>query len=125
MTSRILIVDDQALVRNHFQRTLEKENYEITIAEHGREGLELAQKEAFDLIFTDLNMPFVSGLEMIKSIRGGSGPNKDTKIVMVSSDAAMSSKLKAKEIGASGWITKPIEGEKLLQQTKQLLQLKS
>ncbi len=121
MTHKLLIVDDQALVRNHFERTLENEDVEMTFAEHGRQGIEFANEHKFDLIFTDLNMPFVSGLEMIKTIRSGEGPNKDTRIVMVSSDAGMESKLKAKELGASGWITKPIDSDKLLKQTKQLL----
>lgn len=121
MSRKLLIVDDQALVRNHFERTLENEDVEMTFAEHGRQGIEFANEAKFDLIFTDLNMPFVSGLEMIKAIRSGDGPNKETRIVMVSSDAGMESKIKAKELGASGWITKPIDSEKLLKQTKQLL----
>ena len=120
MSHKILVVDDQALVRNLFRKTLEASGYTVYTAEHGKFGWEAAKKEKYDLILTDLNMPYINGMDMITLIRDGS-TNADTTIIMISSDATADRKLKAKEVGANGWITKPVQKDQLLKLVQHIL----
>jgi two-component system, chemotaxis family, chemotaxis protein CheY len=113
MTHKILVVDDQALVRNHFKRTLEAEGFDVELAENGKFGWKMALKANYSLILTDLNMPYLNGIEMTKLIRKDS-LNLQTPIIMISSDATEDRKKFAKEAGANGWITKPIEAVQLI-----------
>lgn len=117
----ILVVDDQALVRNLFDRVLKAEGHEVTLCENGQQGYEAAMKTAFDLIFTDHNMPFLGGIEMIEMLRNSEGPNRTTPMLMASSDATPERKQKAKEAGATGWITKPVPAEKILKLAEAVL----
>jgi two-component system, chemotaxis family, chemotaxis protein CheY len=120
MTHKILVVDDQALVRNHFQRTLEAEGFEVDVAENGKFGWKMALKETYSLILSDLNMPYINGIDMIKLIRKES-LNMQTPAVMISSDATEDRKRIAKEAGANGWITKPVSAEQLIKLAKTVI----
>lgn len=76
MSKSVLIVDDSASIRDSITFTLEPEGYDVTVAEHGQDGLEKVQKENFDLIITDLNMPIMNGFDFIRGARAtasGSG----------------------------------------------------
>jgi two-component system, chemotaxis family, chemotaxis protein CheY len=120
MSSKILIVDDQALVRNHFQRTLEAEGFSVEMAENGKFGWKMALKQNYSLILTDLNMPYINGIDMIKLIRKDS-LNMQTPIIMISSDATDDRKNFAKKAGANGWITKPVSAEQLIKLAKTVI----
>ena len=113
--TKILVVDDSPLVQKLFKRALEKHGFEADISENGREALVFVEKTQYDLIFTDLNMPFINGIDFTKKVRLLDN-YKDTPIVLVSSDAMPERKKEAKEAGASGWITKPLDGDKILAQ---------
>jgi CheY-like chemotaxis protein len=113
--TKILIVEDSPMVQKLFLRALQKHGFDADISENGREALQLVVKTQYDLIFTDLNMPFVNGIDFTKKMRLLEN-YKDTPIVLVSSDAMPANKQEAKLAGASGWITKPFDSDKILAQ---------
>ncbi len=69
MKSRILVVDDEESIREFLEIMLRKEGYEVTTAEDGAKGLEIIKKKNFDLVISDLQMPNMTGLELLKNVR--------------------------------------------------------
>ncbi len=120
MAKKILILEDSVMVLNIFKRALEQLGYDVDTCENGREGLAAVEKAQYDLIFTDLNMPFINGVDFVRRVRTMDN-YKETPIVLVSSDAVASRKSDAKEAGASGWITKPFDAAKIQAQVEHFL----
>jgi two-component system response regulator PilR (NtrC family) len=107
---RILIVDDNKELREILQEYLKGEGHDAEGAANGREALERQHQEPFDLIITDLNMPEVPGMELIKTIRK---ENQDTEFVIITGYASMDSAVEAVRIGAFDYIVKPFRMEEL------------
>ena len=80
MAKRILVVDDDQAVRNSFELALEDLGYELDTAETGEKGLEMGKANKYDLIYLDLRLPGMSGVEVLHEIRKG---NKDTPIYII------------------------------------------
>jgi len=111
---RILIVDDSAMLRDMLIYALEEGGYkDIAFATNGLEGLQKAKKEQFDLIISDVNMPQMNGLEMIKEIRKIPNYSK-TPILVLTTERGKEMKEQGKEAGATGWIVKPFVPDQLL-----------
>lgn len=120
MGKTVLTIDDSAAVRQMVSFTLEPEGYEVVEAENGADGLEKLRSARPALVITDLNMPVMNGLEFITQARGdaaGSG----IPIVMLTTESAPEMKAKGKEAGATGWLNKPFDADKLIAVTKKLL----
>ena len=120
MSKTILTIDDSASVREMVTFTLEPEGYSMVEAENGQDGLDKLRAAKPDMVITDLNMPVMNGLEFIENARGdaaGSG----IPIVMLTTESAPEMKAKGKEAGATGWINKPFDADKLIAVTKKLL----
>ena len=120
MSKTILTIDDSKAVREMVSFTLEPEGYNVVEAENGAEGLDQLRASKPDMVITDLNMPVMNGLEFISNARGdaaGSG----IPIVMLTTESAPEMKAKGKEAGATGWINKPFDADKLVAVTKKLL----
>jgi len=111
---KILIVDDSAMLRDMLIYALNEGGYEnVVSATNGAEGLEKIRKEQFDLIISDVNMPEMNGLEMIKEAR--KLPNyAKTPILVLTTERGEDMKQKGKEVGATGWIVKPFVPDQLL-----------
>jgi two-component system, chemotaxis family, chemotaxis protein CheY len=120
--TKILIVDDSPMVQKLFKRELEKHGFEADVSENGREALGFVAKNQYELIFTDLNMPFINGIDFTRKVRLLEN-YKDVPIVLVSSDSMPERKKEAKDAGASGWITKPFDSEKILAQVKHFISI--
>lgn len=69
MSKRILVIDDEEAIRKSFLLALEESGYEVDTAESGEAGIEMQRKTKYDLIFLDLNMPGISGVETLREIR--------------------------------------------------------
>jgi two-component system response regulator PilR (NtrC family) len=69
MKAKILVVDDEESIREFLEIMLRKEGYEITLAEDGQKAKELLQKKSFDMIISDLQMPNMTGIELLKYVR--------------------------------------------------------
>lgn len=109
---KILTVDDSASMRQMIAFTLERAGYNVVQAEDGRDGLAKMSAE-IDLVLTDLNMPNMNGLELTRQIRANAG-YKFTPVVLLTTESQVEKKAEGKAAGATGWIVKPFEPEKLL-----------
>jgi two-component system chemotaxis response regulator CheY len=109
---KIMTVDDSASMRQMIAFTLERAGYEVLQAEDGKDGLAKLSGE-IDLFLTDLNMPNMDGLEFTRQIRAHER-YKFIPIVLLTTESQAEKKLEGKAAGATGWIVKPFEPEKLL-----------
>ncbi len=120
MAKKILSVDDSASVRQMVTFALETAGYETVQAEDGREALALLKTTTVDMIVTDLNMPNLNGIDLIKQVRAL--PNfKFVPIVLLTTESEDSKKAEGKAAGATGWIVKPFKQDQLLAVVKKLL----
>ena len=102
----VLVIDDEASVRESIRRFLEDGGYVVRQAEDGRVGLELFKQEPTDLVLVDLRMPEVDGLEVLSQIVGMS---PDTPVMVVSGTGVLRDAIEALRLGAWDFLTKPIE----------------
>ena len=120
MTKTVLSVDDSASVRQMVKLTLAGAGYEVIQACDGAEGLEKARGAAADVVLTDLNMPGMNGLALIRELRK-LPTYTGVPIVLLTTESDAERKQQAKAAGATGWITKPFQPEQLLSVTKKVL----
>lgn len=113
MAKKILAVDDSPTIRQLVKMTLSRAGYEVTEAEDGAKGLQKASAEAFDMVLSDINMPQMTGIEMLRSLRK-LDQYKFTPIVLVTTESQPEKKAEGKAAGATGWIVKPFEPDQLL-----------
>ncbi len=111
---KILIVEDSMMVRMTVKRTLISVDFEVVEAKDGAEGLAKAQADSYDLILTDLNMPNMDGLTMIKNIRQLPG-YAETPIVMLTTESGEDKKSIGHGSGVSAWLVKPFEPDHLIE----------
>jgi two-component system nitrogen regulation response regulator NtrX len=108
---RILVVDDEAAIRDSLKMTLEYEGYEVTLCATGEEGVKLIERESPDLVFLDIKMPGMDGLEVLQKLRH---LTDTTPIVVISGHADIRTAIEATRLGAFDFIEKPLERERLL-----------
>ena len=120
--NKILVIDDERAIRNTLKEILEFENYSVTLAEDGKQGLMLAQDQVFDLIFSDIKMPEMDGIELLTALREA---EVDCPIVMISGHGNIETAVEAIRNGAFDFIVKPIDLNRLLITTKNALERKS
>ncbi|MGY2052872.1 response regulator [Methylobacterium sp. JK268] len=109
----VLAVDDSPSIRQMIKLVLGPAGHTVVEAGDGAEGLAKARSGPVDLVITDLNMPVMDGLEMIKGLRGVASLT-GVPILFLSTESDDGVKQKAKAAGATGWITKPFKPEQLL-----------
>jgi two-component system chemotaxis response regulator CheY len=110
---QVLTVDDSASVRQMVSFTLRNAGYGVSEAVDGRDGLEKARAQKFDLIITDLNMPNVDGIGLITGARQLPGYGF-TPILMLTTESQPEKKDAGRKAGATGWIVKPFQAEQLI-----------
>ena len=114
MPKKILVVDDSAAIRQSISFILKQEGYETVEATDGQEALNmLGSIEALDLIITDVNMPNLDGIGFIRKARE-IAKFKFTPILVLTTESQGSKMNEGKEAGATGWIVKPFNADKLL-----------
>ena len=114
MKKFVLTVDDSRTIREMVGFTLKNAGFEVLEAEDGVQALELLKTNQPDVIITDLNMPNMDGLTLIKHIRE-LAKFKSTPILMLTTEYTDEKKAAGREAGATGWLVKPFNPEKLLQ----------
>ncbi|HVN72462.1 MAG TPA: response regulator [Desulfomonilia bacterium] len=120
MSKTILCVDDSASIRQLITFTLQKEGYDLVEAVDGRDALEKVKAKPVGMVITDLNMPNMDGIELIRALR--SDPEfKFTPIIMLTTESSTTKKDAGREAGATGWIVKPFKPEQLVAVIKRLL----
>lgn len=104
---KILVVDDEAPLREILQRGLtQMGGYYVEVAQNGQEAIEKMEKEIFDLILTDLMMPEMNGMELLKIIKG---TRPDIPVIMMTAYGSIDTAVEAMKIGANDYITKPVD----------------
>ena len=119
--AKILVVDDERSIRNTLKEILEFEGYEVHLAEDGQQGVSMALAEDFDLIYSDVKMPEMDGLDLLKAIRD----KVKAPIVLISGHGNIETAVEAIKKGAWDFIEKPLDLNRLLVTTKNALERQS
>lgn len=117
--SKIVLAEDNSTLSLLLKFRLEKEGYDLLMAEDGKEAISLIEDHRPDLILTDIMMPFVSGLEVISHVRNKL--NTDTPVIVFSSAGQEEMVLKAFNLGANDFMGKPFSPNELVLRVKRLL----
>ena len=117
MSRKVLTVDDSATIRQALNVALAGAGYEVVEATDGIDALRKLAVDKVDMVVTDLNMPNMNGVDLIREIRNRPG-NRFTPIVMLTTESEHKKKQEGKAAGASGWIVKPFRPEQLLSVVK-------
>lgn len=118
--NRILLVEDEEILRMLVVDTLEDEGYEIDEAADGQEALDLFQEHTYDLVIIDYMMPVFTGLEVIEKIRASSR-NQDVKILMLSAKSQQFEQDRVLAAGADYFMAKPFSPLNLLKKVEEIL----
>ncbi len=110
----VLIVDDSSSMRVLVSHTLKEAGFSVVEGQDGKDGLDKLSGGPVDLIITDLNMPVMDGLEMIRRVRQ-MPKHKFTPILMLTTESQAHKKAEGKTAGATGWIVKPFNPPQMLQ----------
>jgi two-component system chemotaxis response regulator CheY len=109
----ILAVDDSATIRQMVEFTLQGLGYEVLTAVDGAEGLKQVAARHMDMIITDLNMPGMNGIELIRQARSMAA-YKFVPMLLLTTESAPERKQEGKAAGATGWIVKPFDAPQLV-----------
>jgi two-component system chemotaxis response regulator CheY len=113
MSKTILFVDDSESIREIVQFTLENEGYNVLLGSSGVDAMKYLNGATVDLIITDLHMPELNGIDLIKEIRKIKHYQR-TPILFLTTESQAAKKMEAKNAGATGWIIKPFVPAKLI-----------
>ena len=116
----VLAADDSATMRQMISFCLKKAGYQVQEAVDGVDALARLKTQQADLVITDLHMPNLDGIQLIKQIRALPS-YRFTPILMLTTDASSARKAEGQAAGATGWIVKPFEPEQLLKVIKRVL----
>ncbi len=117
---KILAVDDSASMRQMVGFTLKTAGFDVTEACNGDEALTQAKSQDYDLVISDVNMPVVDGITLIRNLR--SLPNyKFTPLLMLTTESGSDKKQEGRSAGATGWIVKPFNPDQLLATVNKVL----
>ncbi len=120
MAKTILAIDDSASIRQMVGFTLKSSGYEVTEAVDGMDGLEKAKGKTFNLILTDQNMPRMDGLTLIKMLRA-MPQYKTVPVLMLTTESSDAMKQQGRAAGATGWLVKPFDPQKLVEVVKKVI----
>jgi two-component system chemotaxis response regulator CheY len=113
MKTKVLAIDDSRTIRNLLAATLEEAGFEYVSAVDGREGVDMYEDVAPDVVITDINMPNLDGFGVIEELRG-TGINSKVPILVLTTESAPEMKARARNAGATGWITKPFDDASMI-----------
>ena len=120
MAKRILIVDDSSSVRTVARMALRERGYEVIEASNGHEALTKLDAERCHLVISDVNMPSMDGITLLKEIKRH--PNyKFTPVIMLTTEAGEDKKQEGRAAGAKAWITKPFQPQLLVDAVSKLI----
>jgi len=117
---KIMVVDDCKTTRKLLGHYLKSRGYQVVFAENGLDALEKLGTDSVNMIMTDMNMPYMDGMELIKTLRSDSTWS-EIPILMVTTENDGIEKETALELGANGYIVKPVSGEVIAHNIKLIL----
>lgn len=120
MSARILVVDDSASMRQMVAFALTSAGFSVEESEDGQDALGRAQSQCFDAVVTDVNMPRMDGISLIRALRGLPG-YRFTPMLMLTTESCADKKSEGKAAGATGWLVKPFNPEQLVATLRKVL----
>ena len=117
--ARLLIIEDEPLIRSSLAEFLEQEGFTVQTAANGAAGLQLADKTAFDLVLTDIQMPGMDGVEVLERIQQR---NPETFVILVTAYGTVETAVEAFKRGAQDYLLKPLRFDEVVAKVRQLLQ---
>lgn len=117
---KLLIVDDDKTTRKLLSLFLKSKGYEVATAENGLDALEKLGTESINLVVTDMNMPYMDGIELTKTLRADVNM-KDMPIIMVTTEADEDEKKKAFDAGVNDYLVKPTNADQISESVKRIL----
>lgn len=121
MTKKILVVDDEEIIRESLSFVLKKEGYVVEEAENGKAAYDKILAESFDIVITDLEMPGMKGIQLVEEIQK---LNIQTSIIIITAYGSLDTAIAALRGGANDYILKPIEFDEILIKVKKLFEVK-
>ena len=120
-----LVVEDSPMMRQLLVFALSRvKHLRVTEADDGVDGLRKLAAGKFDIILTDINMPIMDGLKLVKRVR--SDPtHKDTPIIVITTEGSQEDRQRAMQLGANAYITKPIQAPQVIAKVKELLKIQA
>ncbi|HYD29461.1 MAG TPA: response regulator [Azospirillaceae bacterium] len=119
MAKRVLTVDDSRTIREMVAFTLRGAGYEVAEASDGPSGLNLLKTTKFDCIISDINMPGMDGIAFTKAVRAT--PNhRSAPVLLLTTESDPEKKTLGKQAGATGWLTKPFNPDKLIETVRKV-----
>lgn len=122
MAYKILVVDDEEIIRQSLSFVLQKEGYEVDEAENGKAAYDKILENSFDVVITDLEMPGMKGIQLVEEIQK---LNIQTAVIIITAYGSLETAIAALRNGASDYILKPIEFDEILIKVKKLLEIKN
>jgi len=117
---KVLVVDDSMMIRNALTRVFSEVGVEVEEAADGIEALSLLESASFNLVMCDLNMPNMSGMELLQASQK-LRKERGTSVVMLTTEGRPEFVVQARELGANGWLVKPFQNEQILLLAKRFL----
>lgn len=117
---RVLVVDDEDSIREYLSMMLEREGYEVTSSADGKKAARFCAKEAFDVVVTDIQLPGLTGIELLSSLRER---DPSVPVIIVTGHASQESAIEALNLGAFYYLLKPVSNEELKQVVRNALEV--
>jgi DNA-binding NtrC family response regulator len=115
---KAIVIDDEQIVLDSVSQILTDENYEVDVSLSGREGLDWAIERPYDIVLTDIRMPDIGGMRVLRDIKRA---KPSLPVVMITGYASVKSAVQAMKLGAADYIEKPFEPEELLESVARAL----
>lgn len=117
---RILTIDDSKTMRDMLMLTLADAGFDVIQAADGKEGVDLLERENVDVVITDINMPRMDGYEVVRQLRARP-EHRTTPILVLTTESEAAKKNIAREAGATGWLVKPFDPERLVETVRKVV----
>ncbi len=108
--SKLLLIDDEEGIRKVFSISLKSDGYDVATAASGQQGIDLFQKEFFPIVLTDIKMPGMDGIEVLRRIKE---INPEVEVIVITGHGDMESAIQSLQLGASDFLTKPVSNQLL------------
>lgn len=114
MNKKVLIAEDSSVIQNLAKKILQFQNYEITAVKNGKQVMEKLEKESFDVIVMDINMPVMDGMECAGQIRQRKDEKANTPIIAISGNAKNYTREDFERVGINEYLQKPLNFDELV-----------
>lgn len=117
---RVLAADDSATIRQMLVTILTEAGFDVTLAADGNEALERASTDPFDLVLTDVNMPGIDGISLVRALRRFEA-YRYVPIIVITTESSLEFRTLGRDAGATGWIVKPFNPARLVETVQRVL----